>query len=593
MRVHKGKALIAGIAALALALTACSSSGGKGKNKPSGSTSSQGTSSGNGTKGTGNLASCGSSPNDCNTAKVKPGGTMTYVIEKTITGWNQLAADSNTFEFGEVLDGILPSVFNAGPDLKPFLNTDLMSSAQQTSASPQTLVYKIKPDAVWNDGTPVDVNDFKYQWVTNDPTQCPKCATAGVPGYNQIKSITGSDGGKTVTVVMKTPFFDWQSLFSTLYPAHIAAQHGGMATPAARAASFQWFDNLSSVPTYSAGPYVISNFVKDTSVTETPNPKWYGATKPSLSKLIFRIITDQTQEVPALQNNDVQAIYPQPSVDIVDAVKQLGGTVSSYLGKGLTWEHLDFNLKNPLLADKQLRLAIFTAIDRKSLIAHTIGQFVPGAQPLNNHMFVPGQPGYQDNVSASGQGSGNVSKAKSILTAAGYTGIGSTLKNKAGTPVSIRCSYTAGNTLRGQTCQLIQSELKALGITVKPTPIQSLGDTLSKGDFDLIIYAWVDTPFAVAGAQQTWVSTSGSDFGHNVDPTVDSLLNAAAAQTDPTVAQQNLNKADQALTNDVYVLPLFQKPTYLAVYSNIANIRDNATSVGPPYNDQAWGVRAS
>ena len=48
-----------------------------------------------------------------------------------------------------------------------------------------------------------------------------------------------------------------------------------------------------------------------------PNPKWYGKTKPSLDKLIFRIITDQTQEPTALQNNEVQAIYPQPNADLV------------------------------------------------------------------------------------------------------------------------------------------------------------------------------------------------------------------------------------------------------------------------------------
>ena len=39
--------------------------------------------------------------------------------------------------------------------------------------------------------------------------------------------MTGSDNGKTVTVVMKTPFADWQSMFGALLPAHIAAQHGG------------------------------------------------------------------------------------------------------------------------------------------------------------------------------------------------------------------------------------------------------------------------------------------------------------------------------------------------------------------------------
>jgi len=54
-----------------------------------------------------------------------------------------------------------------------------------------------------------------------------------------------------------------------------------------------------------------------------------------------------------------------------------------------------------------------------------------------------------------------------------------------------------------------------------------------------------------------------------------------------------LNQADQMMANDAYVLPLFQKPTFLAAYANIANIRDNASNVGPPYAIQQWGLRAS
>ncbi len=47
------------------------------------------------------------------------------------------------------------------------------------------------------------------------------------------------------------------------------------------------------------------------------------------------------------------------------------------------------------------------------------------------------------------------------------------------------------------------------------------------------------------------------------------------------------------MANDAYVLPLFQKPTFLAVYATSSNIRDDATRTGPPYNVQEWGVRAS
>jgi len=544
---------------------------------------------GNGVEGTGAFEACINDPLHCNSGTPQKGGTVTYTIEKPITGWNLNNANSNTFDFAEVLDGVLPQPIIATPDLKPIVNPDVMVSAQQTNANPQTLVYKIKPTAVWSDGKPIDASDFIYAAYTSDGIHCPKCAAASSSGYNQIKSIKGSDNNKTVTVVMKTPYADWLSMFGILYPAHIAAQHGSMTTPSGLAASFSWFD--ANKPTYSGGPYSITGYQKNTSVTETPNPKWYGATKPALSKLIFRIITDQTQEPTALQNQEVNVIYPQPSGDLVNQIKQIPN-VQYYLGKGLNWEHLDFNEANPILKDVKLRTAIFTAINRQDIIARTVGQFVPGIQPIGNHMYVPGQAGYQDNTTSTGQGSGNIDKAKQILQQAGYQGVGSALKTPSGQPVSIRCSFTEGNTLRQQTCQIIQTELQPLGITVKPTATADLGGDLEKGNFDLIIFAWVGTPFPIAGAQQIWELKGGADYGKNNDPQVEKLINQAATSTSPTAAEKLLNQADQKLMTDAYVLPLFQKPTFLAAYNNIVNLRDNATSNGPPYNVQEWGLKS-
>jgi peptide/nickel transport system substrate-binding protein len=570
--MRTGKRLAGAVVAAGVSLLVVSACGGGG-------------SSDNGKSVSTSFADCTTKPNDCNGGKTKPGGTLTYTIEKKITGWNVNDADSNTFDFQEVLDGVLPSVFNTQPDFSTPLNTDLMTSVEQTSTSPQTIVYKIRKEAVWDDGTPVSADDFVYAWQTQNGKDCKDCSAASNGGYDQMKSVTGSDNGKTVTVVYDTPYTDWKQPFGGLYPAHVAKQHGDLAT------SWKWFND--NQPNYSGGPYKISEFQKDVSVTLVPNPKWYGKTKPSLDKLVYRIITDQSQEVPALQNNEVQAIYPQPNSDMVNQVKALAPNVQYTLGKGLTWEHIDLNLKNKFLADKVLRQAVFTAVNRQAIIDKTVGQFVPGAKPLDNHNFMPGQAAYKDVVTSTGAGKGDVEKAKKVLTDAGYKGVGTALTTPTGEPVTLRISYTNGNALRKATSELFQNEMQALGIKVDVTPIQSLGKTLASGDFDAILYAWVGTPFPFQGGLQLWASTSSSNYGKWVNAQSDELLKKAAGETDPKKAADTLNGADQLMANDFYVLPLFQKPTFLAVYSQFANIRDNATNVGPPYNVQEWGLRAS
>jgi peptide/nickel transport system substrate-binding protein len=282
------------------------------------------------------LADCTNNPNSCNSGATKKGGTFTYVIEKDIELWDTNDTNANTFETGEVLQPLLPGVFNVAPDLKPTLNTDLMVSVTKTSDRPQTIVYKIQPNAVWNDGTPINVDDFVFAWKTQNGKDCPPpppsdptgtkgCSPKNTAGWDRISSVKGSDGGKTVTVVFSQPYADWQSLFGAgygLWPAHVAQQVGGdLDSAAGLARAWQAFNRTP--PKFSGGPYIMRSWQKGVAATLVPNPRWYGRTKPALSRLIFRVISDATQEPTALQNDEVQGIYPQPQVDLVSQIKKI------------------------------------------------------------------------------------------------------------------------------------------------------------------------------------------------------------------------------------------------------------------------------
>jgi len=183
--------------------------------------------------------------------------------------------------------------------------------------------------------------------------------------------------------------------------------------------------------------------------------------------------------------------------------------------------------------------------------------------------------------------------AKKILTDAGYTISGTTLKNKAGETVPpLRFSFTTGNALREATGEVVQNELAPLGIQVTITPIKSLGGTLSSGDFDMIIFAWVGSPF-LAGAFNQWGSTGGSDYNHYSNPQVDDILTQVKTTLDYNKVYDLLNQADTLMAADASVLPLFQKPVFLAVSNKFVNIRNNANSSGPAYNIQDWGLKAA
>lgn len=540
--------------------------------------------------GTGAFANCVSAPDTCNSGRRRLGGTLRYTIERPIPGWNINYVQSNVFETGEVEDGISPAVFTVRPDLRPSLNTDLMLSAgSRIRSGTQVITYRVRRAAVWNDGVPINVADFKYMWYFSDPAHCPQCGPSSTFGYTGIRSMTSRDNGKTIVVRMARPFADWRSMFGNLLPAHIARRHGYDGTAFGTKTSFHWFDR--NVPHWSGGPMVITRYRPNISVIERPNPRWYGATRSRLNSLVWRIITDPTQEVPAMMNREVDVIYPQPDSDMLSQVSQMSG-VQYWVGRGLIWEHFNLNEHNQFLKHRPLRRAIFTALDRQHIVDQTIGAFVPGATTMGNHMFVPGEPGYRDNVTPAGLGLGHVARAKQILTAAGYTGVGSALTTPGGQAVTLRCTYSEGSATRQTECLILKNTLGQLGITVHLRTTSDLSE-LGTGNYDIIVFAWVGTPYPAAAAVQLYTLKGGTAvaYTYNSDPIAERLINRAVRTTDQARMRQLLNQADVHLEADCFELPLYQKPTLLAARKSVVNLRDNATSLGPPYNVQDWGFR--
>jgi peptide/nickel transport system substrate-binding protein len=583
----------AGVAALAL-IAACggSSGGSNGGNNGGGAPS-------------GDIWSSGLSgdPNTVNTTNVSAGGKVVYVSEKDFnSGWNLSTSASNIFELGEMDTLYHPNVFLYKPDLQTiFLNTDTFASADETSTSPQTIVYKIKPNAKWSDGVDINVDDFTYFWKAQNGKDCPTCDILGTTGYDQIQSITGSDNGKTVTVVFSKPFSDWKGLFGGGYgllPAHLAKAHGWNNTPAGLASSWNKYF-VNTIPKVSGGPFVIQSYSPNKYVILVPNPNYYG-TKPKLSQLVFQIITDATQEPTALQNGEVDAIYPQPELDLLNAVKQIPN-VAYQLDSGLSFEHFDFNLHTPSLAPGKgdaLRKALFTAEDTKNLIARTVGQFDSQVKQDGNLIFVPLQTKYyQDSTSGTGFGSGDITAAKKILTDAGYTGVGTALKDPQGKAIpTLRMRYTVGNTIRQTECQLFATSAKALGVKVNVESTDSLGKTLGHDpahDFDIVVFAYVGGPLFVAGNAPIYQSGAGGNIMFYSNPQVDGLLKQAVTSTDLTAAASLMNQVSKQVVADAASLPLYEKPLFLAYHTKIGNIRDNATQLGPPFNGQEWGLKTS
>jgi peptide/nickel transport system substrate-binding protein len=153
--------------------------------------------------------------------------------------------------------------------------------------------------------------------------------------------------------------------------------------------------------------------------------------------------------------------------------------------------------------------------------------------------------------------------------------------------------HTEGNQLRATTAQLVQQNLAEIGVEVTIETTADLGLTLSEGDFDIMIFAWVGSPAFQTSGNQFWACEGGGNYGSYCNEEVDRLVNEALNQSDLDVVADLLNQAMAILVPDAYVLPISDKPVYAFVQDDYLNIRPNFTNSGNPYNAEEWGLAAT
>jgi len=532
------------------------------------------------------LAACGGGGGGGGTGSsataTKDGGTLSYAADQEPTGFNNNTSKDNGTSVLNVVINMFPPVFRLHPDYSVQLNNELMDSAEQTSADPQTIVYKIKQEAVWSDGTPVSADDFIYLWK-NLNGSVKDNDVASTTGYDQIKSVKGSDDGKTVTVVFAEPFTDWKSLFYGLLPAHYMEKVAG-----------GWNTGLDKNPEKIPvnGPFKVSTWEQGQSLTLVRNDRYFGP-KAHLDSVVFRFLPESTTQPAALQNSEVDLIYPQPQLDLVAQVKALPD-VTSELNIGLSFEHFDFNFKNEHLADPAVRKAIATGMNIPELVNRTVKQFTDQAQPLGNRIWLPGQKYYQDHFGEYGKG--DTAGATKLLEDAGYAKGADGVYAKGGQRLSLRISTTAGNQLRETQEQLFQAQMKDIGVEIKIANADStklFGDWLPGGNFDIANFGWVGNPFAISSSQDIYRTGGGGNYGQYASKKVDQLFAQAVREVDEAESAELGNQIDQQLTADMATIPLYAKPTYLAVRKTFTGVGDNATQEGPFWNSNLWAQKAT
>lgn len=498
------------------------------------------------------------------------GGSVVFGADQEPEVMNPLVTAGNLFATTIITEPILKGAYKILPDFT--YEPDMIDGEAEITEDPFTVTYKIKDEAQWSDGKPITAQDFIF---TFDTIMNKKFDITSREGYELITKSEAMDD-KTVKFTYKQPFAPYKTLFDTILPEHEL-----------KGKDFDkvWNDEV----TISSGPFEFDSWQKGQQATIKRNENYWGEPKAQIDEITFRFIEDSNTQVQSLEGGEIDMFYPQPQVDLVEQVEQIQD-VTSEANAGTVWEHLDFNFAVKPLDQQFVREAIARGIDREAIAAQLIKPLNPDAVPLQNLIYVNNQEQYEPHFDTYTY---DPEAAMGVLEDNGCTREGEGTYECDGKPLSFRYTTTAGNELRELQLQVIQQQLKQIGIDIKP----DVGDAATvfadvlpaggKGAWDLFNFAWVSSPDPF-GSNAIWKCKGDQNYNSYCDQEVTKLLDSTNAILDPAERAATYNEADQLMAEDLPVLPLYQKPTFFAWNTAIQGPKDNPTNAGPTWNAEEW-----
>ncbi|MBO2449862.1 ABC transporter substrate-binding protein [Actinomadura barringtoniae] len=330
--------------------------------------------------------------------------------------------------------------------------------------------------------------------------------------------------------------------------------------------------------TLSDGPYEITGYSPNRTITLGRNPAWKGASDPLRPAYVDAIQINLGQDSPdAVQQQleqgtaDLALDSPVPTAAISRLKSAKDDRFAIRRSPSIS-PFLVFNSQSPnngkALADKRVRQAIEYAIDKSALVKIYGGPDV--AEPLNQ-VIPPGNVGYQkyDTYGTPGD-QGDAAKCKALLAAAGHPAL--TLK------FPFRVS---GNSPK--VAQSVQANLRSCGVNAQITP-DSSGDFYGKslvspaaareGKWDVAAPNWSPDWYGNNGRSVIQPLFDGRTYGQNStnygaydNPAVNGLIDQALEAQDQGKAADLWHRADRQIMDDAAVVP-FLNPNFAIYHSN-------------------------
>ncbi len=464
------------------------------------------------------LSGCGSKPAEA----PAPGGEAPG-IKDTIT-WAQ---GTDVFSFDPHIGKETTAIQVTGNIYDTLLTVDEnmnvlpMLATSWERISDLSYEFVIRDDAKFHDGTKFTVEDAKYS--LDRALASPQVAYI----VDFMEKIEIKDE-HTIVVTTKEPYAP--TLLNLTHPA------AGMVS---KAYSENNPDILKTAP-MGTGPYKFVEWKQGDYVKLTAFDEYWGGA-PETKNLMMRIIPENAQRTIALEMGEVDVAYDILPND-VPKIKN-NSDLKMLEMPALTVFSMSLNHTKPALENKLVREAIRLAVDPKVIV----DSIYYGAGQVANTMIPPGAFGHQKDAATIEY---NPEKAKQLLAEAGFPN---------GFKTNI---YVNDNQTRVEMCQVIQSQLKQIGIDMEIVVLEfgTFIEKCNKGEQDIMLSGWTTS---TADADYTYFAQfHSSKFGSQGNrvmkaiPGADELLEAGRGSGDSEERMKIYGQLEEILTAESVNRPL-------------------------------------
>jgi peptide/nickel transport system substrate-binding protein len=485
-------------------------------------------------------AACGSSKKSSSSG----GSTSVTISNEQGTTWtcgfNPFNASVSFLSFGTEYEEL---TYVDG--LKSGKTTPWLAKSYAWSNGNKTLTFTIRDGVKWSDGKPFSAADVVYTFnlLKKNP------ALDLNANWSVLKSVT--QNGNKVVFNFKTaavPYFYYIADQTPIVAQHIWTSIKNPTT----------YKDTKPVGT---GPFTMSSCSPQV-IKYKKNPSYWQSGKPTIDTVYYPAFTSNDPANQQLASGKAQ--WGSQFIPNINAYYLKKSPDNHYWFPPVVNVAVYINQTDPILKNLPVRQAMAYAIDRNKV--SEIGEY--GYEPPSNQTGIV-TPTFSDwlDQGLAKKVDYNPAKAEQILQQARYKKVGGVYQTPDGKPLSFTMINIGGYSDWVASAQLVQEQLKAVGIKVVPQNLssQTYDNDVYTGHYQLaydgnqtagptpyyelrsLLYSKGSAPIG---------KTAGSDWERYSNPQVDQLIEQYAATSDSATQHKIVKQLEAAMVNDIPVIPV-------------------------------------